>query len=71
MWHCDVNYKAGLFLVVDQHDARLIVKQMLVSLDEEPPDDFDEIVLDYSFWFYSPVFTVLKVVLSTYSSVYY
>ena len=33
--HCAVNYEAGLFLVVDQRDVRQIVKQMLVSLDEE------------------------------------
>ena len=33
--YCAVNYEAGLFLVVDQRDVRQIVKQMLVSLDEE------------------------------------
>ena len=33
-WHCDVNYRADLFFVVDQYDVGLIVvKQMLVSLD--------------------------------------
>ena len=61
-WHCDVNCEAGLFLVVDQHDVRPIVKQMLVSLDGEVPKDF--------FWFYPPVFTVLKVLLSTNDPVY-
>ena len=26
-WHCNVNYEAGLFLVVDQHDVRPKVKR--------------------------------------------
>ena len=47
-WCCDVDYDAGLFLIVDQHDVRLIVKQMLVGLDEEGPEDLDMIVFDYS-----------------------
>ena len=34
-WHCDVNYEAGLFLVVYQHNVGPIVKQMLVSLDDK------------------------------------
>ena len=62
-WHCDVNYEADLFLVVDQHDVRSIVKQMLVSLDGDVQEDVEEIIPDYFLWFYPPVFTVLKVVL--------
>ena len=70
-WHCDDNYEAGLFPVVDQHDVRPIVKRMLVSLDEEIPEDLCVIIPEYFFWFYPPVFTVLKVVLNTYDPVYY
>ena len=44
---------------------------MLVSLDREVSEDLDVIIPDYFFWFYPPVFTVLKVVLSKYGSVYY
>ena len=66
LWHCNANYEAGLFLVVDQHDVRPIVKQVLVSLDGEVPEDLGVIILQYFFWFYPPVFTVLNVVLSTY-----
>ena len=47
------------------------MKQMLVSLDREVLEDLGVIIPDCFFWFYPPVFTVLKVVLSTYSSVYY
>ena len=68
-WHCGVNYEAGLFLVVDQHDFRPIVKQMLVGLDGEVPEDLGVIVPDYYFLFYPPVFTVLKVALRTHGPV--
>ena len=44
---------------------------MLVSLDREVIEDLGVIIPDYFFWFYLPVFTVLKVVLSTYGPVYY
>ena len=44
---------------------------MLFVLDGEVPEDLGVIVSDYFFWFYSPVFTVIKVVLSIYSPVYY
>ena len=67
-WHCDVNYEAGLFLIVDQHNVRPIVKQMLVSLDEKVPEDFG--LLTTFFWFYPPAFTVLTFVLSTYVPAY-
>ena len=70
-WHCDANSEAGLFHIVDQHDFRPIVKQILVSLDEKILEDLGMIIPDYFFWCYPPVFTVLKVVLSTYSPVYY
>ena len=70
-WHCNVNYEASLFLEVDQHDVRLIVKQMLVSLDWKVPEDLGVVAPDYFFWFYPPVFTVLKIVLGTYGPVYY
>ena len=70
-WHCNVNYEVGLFLVVNQHDVRLVVKQMLVSLDGEVPENLGVIIPDYFIWSYAPVFTVLKVVLSTYGPVYY
>ena len=52
-WHCDVNYEAGLCLVVNQRDVRPIVKQMLVSLDGEVPEDLGMIIPDYVFWYYS------------------
>ena len=70
-WHCDVNYEAGLFLVVDQHYVRLIVKQKLVSLDRRVLEHLGEVILDYFFWFYPPVFAVLKIVFSAYGPVYY
>ena len=70
-WHYNVNYEAGLFFIVDQHDVRPIVNQMLVSLDEKVSDDLGVVSPDYFFWFYSPVFTVLKIVISTYCPVYY
>ena len=47
------------------------MKQILVSLDREAPENLDVIVPDYFFWFYPLVFTVLKVVLGTYDPVYY
>ena len=47
-WHCDVNYEAGLLLVVNMHNVRPIVKQML---DEEVLEDPGAIVPDYFFWF--------------------
>ena len=64
-------YEAGLFFIVDQHDVRPIVKQMLVSLDGKVPEDLGVVIPDYFFWLYPPVFTVLKIVLGTYGSVYY
>ena len=70
-WLCNVHYEASLFLAVDPHDAWPIVKQMLVSLDGEVPKGLGVIIPDYFFWFYSPVFTVLMVVLSTYDPVCY
>ena len=70
-WHCGVHYEIGLVLVVDQHNVRPVVKQMLVSLDGKVPEDLGVVIPDYFFWFYSPVFTVLKIVLSTYGPVYY
>ena len=70
-WHCNVNYDAGLFFVVDQHDVSPILKQMLVSPNGKVPEDLGVVIPDYFFWFYSPVFTVLKIVLSTNGSVYY
>ena len=70
-WHCDVNCEAGLFLVVDQHDVRPIVKQMFVSLNGEVQKDSGVIILENFFWFYPAVFTVFKVVLSTHGPVYY
>ena len=39
-WPCDANYEAGLFLVVNQHDGRRIVNQVLVGLGGEVPADF-------------------------------
>ena len=51
-----------MFLGVDQRDVRPIVKQMLVGLNGEVPEDVGVMVPDNSFWFYPPVFTVLKVV---------
>ena len=44
---------------------------MLVSLDEKDPEDLGVVIPDCFFWFYRPVFTVLKILLSTYGSVYY
>ena len=70
-WLCNVNYEAGLFFIVDQHDVRLIVRQMLVGLDGKVSEDHGMIVPDQFFWLYPPVFTMLKVVLSTYGDVYY
>ena len=70
-WHYYVNYEAGLFLVVDQHNVRPFVKQMLIGLDRKISKDRGVIVPDYFFWFYPPVLTVLKVVLSTYGPIYY
>ena len=70
-WHCNVNYEGGLFFIVYQHDVRPIVKQMLVSLDGKVPEDLGVVTPDYFFRFYSPVVTVLKIVFSTYGSVYY
>ena len=35
---------------------------MLVSLDEKVPEDLGVVIPDYFFWFYPPVFTVLKIV---------
>ena len=52
-----------MFLVVDLHNVRPIGKQMLVTLDREVPEDHGVIVPDYCFFFYPPVFTMLKVVL--------
>ena len=70
-WHCNVNYEAGLFYIVYQHGVRPIVKQTLVSLDGKVPEDLGVVIPDHLFWFYPPVFTVLKIVLSTYGPVYY
>ena len=70
-WHCNVNYEAGLFFTVDQQDVRPIVNQMLVSLDGKVPEDLGVVIPDYIIWFHPPVFTVLKIVPSTYGSVYY
>ena len=39
---------------------------MLVNLDGKVPEDLGVVIPDYFFWFYPPVFTVLKIVLSTY-----
>ena len=36
---------------------------MLVSLDVEVSEDLSMGIPDYCFWFYPPVFTVLKIVL--------
>ena len=69
--HCDVNDEAGLIFIVDQHVVRLIVKQMLVSLDGKVQEDLGVVVLDYFFWIYPQVFTVVNFALSTYGSVYY
>ena len=48
-WHCDVNYEAGLLLLVDQHKVKPIVTQMFVSLNEEVPENLGTILLDYFF----------------------
>ena len=47
------------------------MKQMLVSLDGKVLEDLDVAIPDQFFWFYPPVFTVLKIVLSTYGPVSY
>ena len=47
------------------------MNQMLASLDRKFSEDLGAVIPDYFFWFYSPVFTVLKIVLSTYCPVYY
>ena len=59
------------FLVVDQHDVRPIVKQMLIRLNGEVPENLGMIVPEYFFWFCSPVFTVLKDYSAHMSPVYY
>ena len=41
-------YEAGLFFIVDQHDVRPIVKQMLVSLDGKVAEDTVVIIPDSS-----------------------
>ena len=69
-WHCNVNYETGLFFIVDQHDVRPIVKQMLVSLDEKVSENFVVVIPDYIFWFYPPVFTMPKILLSAYDPIY-
>ena len=70
-WHCDVNYEASLFLIVDQHDVRSIVQRVLVSLDRKVLAGLGVDIPDYFFWSYPPVFTVLKVVLSAYGPLCY
>ena len=70
-WHCDVNYETVCFFIVNQHKVRPKLKQMLVGLYGEVPADLNAIVPDYSFWLYLSVFTVLKVVLSTYGPVHF
>ena len=45
----NVNYEAGRFFIVDQHDVRPIVKQMLVSLDGKVPEDLGVVLPDYFF----------------------
>ena len=62
--------KSVLFFVIDQQNVRPKVKLMLVSLNREVPEDLGVVIPDNFFWFYSPVFTVLKVVLRTYGPVY-
>ena len=70
--HCNVNYEAGLFFIVDdQHNVEPTVKQIFVSLDGKVPDDIGVVIPDHFFWFYPPVLNVLKIVLSTYGPVYY
>ena len=44
-WHCKVNFEAGLFLIVNQHDVRPIVKQMLVCLNGKVPEDLGVVIL--------------------------
>ena len=70
-WHCNVNNEAGLFFIADQHNDKPIVKHMLVSLDGKVPEDLGLVIPDYFFWLNPPILTVLKVILSTYSPVYY
>ena len=53
------------FFKFDQNDFKPIVKQMLVILDGNVPEDLGVVILYYFFWFYPPVFSVLKIVLST------
>ena len=60
-----------MFLVVDQHNVRPILKQMFFSLDREVSENLGVIVPDYSFWFCPLVFIVLEIVLGTYDPVYY
>ena len=60
-----INYEAGLFFKFDQNDFKPIVKQMLVILDGNVPEDLGVVILYYFFWFYPPVISVLKIVLST------
>ena len=47
--HCNVNYEAGLFFIVDQHNVKPIIKQMLVSLNGKVPDDLGVVIPDYFF----------------------
>ena len=61
----------GRSVIVYQHDVRPIVKQMLVSLDGKVPKDLGWLLLTNFSWFCPPVFTVLKIILSTYVPVYY
>ena len=53
-----------MFFIVDQHNIKPILKQMLVSLDGKVPEDLSDVLTDNFFWFYPPAFTVLKIVLS-------
>ena len=48
-WHYNVNYEAGLLLAANQHNVRQILKQMLVGLDREVPEDLCVMASDYSF----------------------
>ena len=49
----------------------VVLVVLVIAVDGEVPKDLCVIIFDYFFWFYPPVFTVLKIVLSTYGSVYY
>ena len=64
-----VNTK--IIKIIDQHDVRQILKQMLISLDRNVPEDFGVFIPNYFFWFHSPVFAVIKILLGKYGSVYY